>query len=248
MRVAVCLSGEMRGCPDCLDNLKTHVIQPFEKVEAEVDLLVCTRADRWWSDVWVYLSESIRMLHVEHNAPMDSVKYIEGPVNPQHLGRAEGTDRRSFFYQSYLQYFRSLKTVGEMLARAEEQDDVPYDWVVRARPDAKLRDPLKVENLEPGVVHFPHNDWWPYTDTDGQRLDTLCDKFAVGPSRSMHVYFSRLDFLRRYCDRYILHAELLVRWQMDEAKIAWKKSDDICVLRGKESDLYACSVPPNVKE
>ncbi len=235
----------MRGCPECLDNLGSHVIAPFERAGAWVDLLISTRADRWWNPA---AALPFRMLNVEQNTPMDSAKYIEGPVNPQHLGRTEGKGRRDFLYQSYLQYFRSLRTVGQMLERAEEQDGAPYDWVVRARPDAKLRDVLKVEELEPGIVHFPHNDWWPYTDVDGQRLGTLCDKFAVGPSQAMHVYFNRLSFLRKYCDCYVLHAELLVRWQMDEAKIAWKHSDDIHVLRGKESDLYACSIPPNVRE
>lgn len=246
MRVAIAMSGEMRGCPDCLKLVEPQLIEPFRRLGAKVDLLICTRADAWWRPA---AELPFRMLHVETNTLIDPSPIVSY-VNPTSAGARTGEDRRAFLYQSYLQYYRSLATVGQMVARAEQQDGAPYNWVMRARPDCKLREPLDPSKLERGKINVPANDWWPHSDANGKPLVTLTDKFAIGPSDLMAVYFARMSYLHEFCLSIALHAEALVRWQLDRAGVPWCSNSYIHVLRDDRADVtpYDCCVRPDRSE
>lgn len=212
MRVAVALSGEMRGCTKSIELLLAHVIQPFKDAGATVDLFIHTRKDPWWLPA---SGLDFRGLWVEENRPRDD-SIIVSAANPRHKGDNPTTDqRRGFLYQSYLQQYESLYAAGQMVYRAERQDGVLYDWVVRSRPDCYLEAPLPVKDLQADTLNVPWNDWWPY-EVDGVRWDTVTDKFAVGPSRIMGVYFDKLFDLQSFCARYRLQGEAFTVWQLNQ--------------------------------
>lgn len=239
LRVAVCLTGEMRGCPECIRLLKVRVIQPFLDAKATVDLFIHTRKDPWWLPA----SElPFRCLWVEENRLRDTSPIVS-EANPNSLGADESQQgRRVFLYQSYMQQYWSMAAVGEMKRRAEKQDDKLYDWVVRSRPDVYLEDLLPVEQLTPGCVNIPWNDWWPY-EMDGVRVETAMDKFAVGPSEAMDVYLNKLDWLQRFCSKYRLQGEAFTTWQLNQAGIKWQRHDKMkCV---QTDVLYKYSLRPD---
>jgi len=213
MRVAVCLSGDARGCPECLESLMNCVVRPFQRSAAVVDILVHTRLDPWWEP----LSKlPFRMLRVERNVKRIDDADIVGTVNPRSAGDFPGTTRRSFLYQAFLQYYRSLAGVAELKRRAEEQDGTPYDWVVRARPDVGYKKELVLSDLVFGRINFPGGDWWRY-----KGKECRSDKFAVGSSAHMDVYLNRGAYLREWCEREELHAEGLMMYQLEREGIPW---------------------------
>lgn len=216
MRVAVCLSGDMRGGDNCLKSLMECVVTPFERAGATVDILIHTRLDPWWEPA---IDLPFRMLRVERNVKRIDDSDIVGPINPKSKGDFPGESRRSFLYQAFLQYYRSLAGVGELKRRAEEQDGAPYDWVVRARPDVGYKTALDPSWLTPGVLHFPAGDWWRYKGEECRS-----DKFAIGPSKVMDVYFNRQDFLKDWCEYEELHAEGLMMATIQP--FPWKVLDD----------------------
>ncbi len=242
MRVAACMSGEMRNRPDALASVEANIFAPIREVGWTLDLLLYVRKDAWWQGA---ASLPFRMLHVEENRPEDDAD-IRGEYNPPDKGayehrdaRGEGTaNRRAFLYQSYLQYYRSLGGVAALKRRAEEQDGAFYDWVMRVRFDTIIEGKLDLAALEPGMVHVPSNDRWPF-----ENLVTWSDKWAMGSSLNMDRYFDRRSFLREWCAYHELHAEALLGWQMRQLGIPVKPLDGLKVVT--PDDLYRCSWRPD---
>lgn len=238
-KVAICLSGEMRGCDDYLRLLIERVYTPFIEWGFLVDLFVYTRLDQWWKPAGDL--PSLRMVHVEKNVWQDPSDILSS-FNPVDRGWFEGcpSNRRAFLYQSYLQYFRSLQEVAKLKRRAEEQDGERYKWVVRARPDAYLEQPLDLNCLKPHHIHFPENDRWPPPD---RVSNTLSDKFAIGPSEAMDKYFDRRSLLKEYCASYALHAEAMVAWQMKRMALQWYIMPGLRVSRNEVNPYEHCFRP-----
>lgn len=238
MRVAIALSGEMRGKKFCLDLLREHVIKPFADVGATVDLFCHTRKDEWWqpaSDL------PFRCLWVEENRKRGDGAIVS-PANPRSKGDRKGDDRRAFLYQSYLQQYWSLEAVGQMVSRAEEQDGAWYDWVVRMRPDTFLTTPLPINDLGVGRIAMAWNDWWPY-EINGKRIETCNDKFAVGPSHLMAWYFKRFHNLAAFCVTNAIQGEAFTAWNLDRQNVPWYRHDKIECRQA--DDPYQCSKRPD---
>lgn len=247
MRIALCMSGEMRGTPECLESIDRCVTRPLKEMGAEVDLLIYTRADRWWHQA---ASLPFRMLHVEKNVPM-SDDIIVNHINTPNKGRfgppgVNTNNRRAFLYQSYLQYYRSLQGMGELKRRAEMEDGKRYDWTARIRPDSGFEAPLDFSKLTEQVVYVPENDRWPHSDPQGKEMVTLSDKFAIGPSEMMDVYFDRINYLQGFCQVAELQAEALLVWQLAKANVPWETLDGCRVTRSET--MYKYSVRPDVEE
>lgn len=239
-RVAIALTGEMRGDEHCLRMLEKHVVKPFEDAGATVDIFCHTRKDQWWNSAALL---RFRCLWVEDNRRRDE-SLILSEHNPRSLGSyvtADPNDRRAFLYQSYLQQYYSMQAVALMIARAEEQDRKSYDWIVRSRPDIYLREPLPVGQLDPNAVNCPWNEWWPY-EVDGKRVDTVNDKFAVGPAGPMLTYLNKIVDLQAHCQQYRLQGEWFTAWHIDRRGIKWLRHDRIETVRTKLE--YQCSEKP----
>lgn len=237
MRVAIALSGEMRGKDGCLCLLQDRVVQPFLSVGATVDLFCHTRKDDWWTPA---SKLRFRCLWVEENHKRDDADIVN-LANPRSLGDRKGDDRRAFLYQSYLQQYWSLEAVGAMVARAQLQDGVRYDWVVRSRPDVYMEQPLDITSLDRGRINMPWNDWWPY-EIDGKRIETCSDKFAVGRWEYMCWYFFKLQYLKQFCATNRLQGEAFTAWQLDHLNIPWHRHDKIKCLQ--TDDPYIHSIRP----
>lgn len=252
MRVAVCLTGEMRNKPECLRSLVENVIHPFEAVGAWVELFIHARMDNWYQSAFTL--PNIRAVQVEVNRTRDS-SMIVSEHNPEHMGEREGDDRRAYLYQSYLQQYWSLQGVGQMKIRAEKQDGAVYDWVVRSRPDVYIKQPLPVKELKGGCINFPWNDWWPHPVAKIHNIDTVTDKFAVGPSAMMDVYFDKIgrrglgsltlermqdlnktcpvNWLQWFCQKYNLRGEAFTAWQLYTAGIPYVRHEGIEVQQAE---------------
>lgn len=250
MRLALCMSGEMRGCPECLSSLSQCIAQPFVDDEWEVDLFIWTRKDDWWLSA---CDLRFRTLHVERNVPQND-KRILSLVNPPDRGSYETTDpsdRRAFFYQSYLHYYRALRGVWRLCKEAENQDGKLYDLVARVRPDVSYERPIRLDEIDCSIINLPCNDWWPYTypagtpdgGEHGKRIDAWSDKFAIGPSKLMDTYFNRIHYLEGFCQKYELMAEALMVWQLEQANVPYARMNDFKILRSTK--MYEHSWRPD---
>lgn len=243
MKVAVCLSGDMRNCSECLDSLVDQVITPFKLVGAQVDVLIHTRLDPW---CWNLSKLQPRIYRCECNVQRIDPSDIISKFNSLSNGESDHPDakgtsehyRRPFFYQAYLQYLRSLEGVAELKCRAENQDDELYDWVVRARPDIWYPNPLLISELQAGMIHFPAGDWW---RCEGKECRS--DKFAIGPSLEMNIYFSRREHLRIWCQQHELHSEGLMMDHLELYGVEWKVLDNFSIRRSDK--MYKFSLRPD---
>lgn len=245
-KVAICLSGDMRNSPECLQSLKSCVYDPFAEAGYAVDVLCHTRLDPWWKIGLSHLEHfglTPRMLRVERNVSHIDTKDIVGPANPLERGEypseakgSEEANRRPFLYQAFLQYYRSLAAVGELLERAEDQDGKEYDWVVRARPDVGYKTPLRISDLRSNTLHFPAGDWWRYKGEECRS-----DKFAIGPSDVMKEYFQREDYLEVWCHNRNeeLHAEALMMYQVQAIEAKWAVLDDFGLVLSSYGHKYS---------
>lgn len=227
-RIAVGLAGEIRGCTQCLDDLRTKVIEPLESTGAVVDLFVVTRKDDWCTAAY---SLPYRSLTITRNRPMD-LSPIVSDANPKERGDDPSLGgRRAFLYQSYVHQYWSLYELGQVIRMAEVQDGVLYDWIVRSRPDVSLKYPIDLAALKADRISVPWNDWWPYEHPPGNRWETICDKFAVGPSPLMAKYLNRIDALARFCRKYRIHGEAFTAWHLTQQCATFERVESLTIVR-----------------
>jgi hypothetical protein len=106
-----------------------------------------------------------------------------------------------------------MARVGKMLIQTEQQEG-RYDWVVRARPDTWLKEPLPVNDLPVRKITVPKNDYYSYTDKTGRRVYTCSDKLAIGTSVDMQLYLNKFKSLRVFCEQNEIHGEAYCAWHM----------------------------------
>ncbi len=156
MRVAIAVSGEVRGCYDCLHLLNEKIVLPFVVGGYDIDVFVHTRLSTSDDLARVVNILNPTAFQAEVNRPFDT-SVIVSPANPKHAGDSDDRGRRGHLYQSYFQQYWSLSQVGRMVKVAEERTGKEYDLVIRTRPDCYLKSPLKVP-VTLQRVHVPHND------------------------------------------------------------------------------------------
>lgn len=241
MRVAACVSGEMRNAPECLESLKEKVFAPLLSAGVTIETLACVRLDPWCAPA-IQLPY-LRNLRVQRNVWQDPSDIISShnPVrNGQYedklaTGKVPGSTgrRRAFLFQSYLQYYRSLAEVGEMKRQAEQQDGRPYDLVMRVRPDGRYENPLDTNLLTLDRIWVPCNE----------RFGGASDKFAIGPSAMMDVYFARRSFVKEYCQSHELIAEQLLVWQLQKSGVPFEYMPEFLV--SQTSHFYDYCLRPD---
>ncbi len=196
MRVALCLSGQMRTYKQAYKNLKKYILKPLKP-----DVFIHT---------WEYSGITNRSKLSSKNKYGEKITYrqLKKLYNPkkaviekfydEYYDELEGIkfpkklkkDNPTKTYAD-LPLFYKIKKCNDLKKEYEEKHGFKYDIVIRMRPDLMIKEkiPGRVLN-ESSVIWLPHF----FLDTS----KFLNDRFAISNSENMDYYASLWDNLNKY--------------------------------------------------
>lgn len=202
MKVAICISGQLRTFKECLPSQFKNLIEPLQ-----ADVFI---------HCWDKLGETHKSTQIPHNPqsalrssqsitydllekhytpraaliePFSNTFYDQiGPVQvPSELREAE-----PMRYKGALPMAYGMKECLKLKQHAETTDNQTYDLVVRLRPDAKVLSPIPDHCLQ-----HTQTLWWS-TWPDLKQGVQVSDKLAFSASSNMDYYLSLYDSLETH--------------------------------------------------
>jgi len=195
IKVALCISGEMRTYKECFANLERYLIK-----ELNPDIFIHTWAHRGG---WIH-----KTINVDRS--LDS-KNIKALYKPKAMVVEEFSDSfydkidnqemplvlkilKSRNYKSTLPLYYKLKKCNDLKSKYEDSNDIKYDIVIRIRPDYMLNEaiPSSVINsvLKEDLIFYEEPPYY--------RNIKINDVFALGNSSVMDEYANAFNYLNEY--------------------------------------------------
>lgn len=194
MRIALCLSGQMRTYLECYESLCQHLLEPFAP-----DVFIHT-----WSNTGISHKERdsrgtdeavtedrLQALYTPVAVVIENFvpEYTDqiGPVKVPDILRT----REPLHYRGSLPMFYKMFECNKLKSDYERDNAFVYDFVIRLRPDLALGERL------PGNLFLDDKKLWQsdYMITHSFQVN---DKFALGASHVMDYYTSVYNRLHDY--------------------------------------------------
>lgn len=198
MKVAVCISGQLRTYEKCYDNLRKYILEPLK------------------ADVFIQIWDTVGASHKElpSNAYQDKVNEntildmykpkklviesqpknahdnLYGKKVPDILKKIE-----PLHYKSALSMFYQIKKCNDLAITYSREHKFQYDIIVRVRPDTMFLEKIP-ENLIKKTIQTPNMVY--YADYAIDTRYQVCDKFAFGGEKGMIKYTSVWDKIEEY--------------------------------------------------
>lgn len=215
MRVAVCISGAMRGYKESAYCLVPHLISKFYP---DVDVFVSTWRDRGKREQSHYmfplgnhaddesitendiisLYPNVRMISIEEFLP-EYCNEIAGVVKPTELVAQAENKVGKYTIPMYYQ----MKKCNDIRKDFQEKYNVKYDAVIRTRPD------ILAGPVSDGVLNSL-DFIWAYPDGLGYRVS---DRLAISTPENMDYYSNCFDSLNKYWEEGL---QVDGRWKVGE--------------------------------
>lgn len=208
MRIAFCLSGQIRDFALTRRSLEKHIIAPLDHHQ------ICIFAH--------FPTEDLSHLNLSGlpftGISVEDESHHECPTFPQldHqvAGRPwhHGSSLRAYYFQ-----LRSVYLANSLRCKFEEEHSFLFDWVFRLRFD-NLYFGSRIEDLsrcKPECIYLPgHDNWGGYND-----------RFAFGGSQLMNTYSSRfLAFSQLAMLPEGFHPERLLKYFLDSRCVPVERS------------------------
>lgn len=191
MRIALCISGQMRTYRECFASHDRNLLQPLAP---DVFIHTWSNTGASWKDADRYGGtdlddEDLRRRYNPRELISETFtrglnEHYRGVSVPEALRYAEPQ-----IYKSTIPLFYKIHQCNE-LKKGVEKKEGRYDVVIRLRPDLMLLDTPKIRKIEEGVLYF-----------NRYALDTryqVSDKFLYGDSSTMDAFASLWQLLNHY--------------------------------------------------
>jgi hypothetical protein len=230
MKIAIMLSGQPRfnrEFSDLLVNLRNY---------DQIDIFLYL----WNSDpaesvfippTWPIDPDSIRsriQANIPTNAQIASLQILSQPTYnvTKSYNLTPWSNPTNIWYTFYgIKQVNTLKEEYEKIHGA-------YDFAIRARPDAGLRDPVDCYRIKeyldsnPSVVIMPDNRRF------GLQGNPVNDLIGIGTGNAMSTYCSAIDYFDQYNDQGTLyHPETLLSRHLTTNNIQFPSLGVICTFR-----------------
>lgn len=183
MRVALCVSGQMRTVSKTIDSLFENLIELYDTTvfvstwDSNSHQGISNNLTHfdWLSSV--FKTENIKL----HEYTSEISERFEGVRVPDELKRVKPQS-----YKSNIPMYFLMQDCDEQRIQYETDHSIKFDWVIRTRPDILIFRPLRLNKYSNHVLNLKHI----IDDT------YYCDQFAFGSSENMTYYssiFKRLD-------------------------------------------------------
>lgn len=171
MKTAVCISGQCRTLNKTYASIQKNVLDPL----GDYDLFMYVAKDAY-SRYALLLQPTV----------------IEA-VNDQYIDEGDlvnwGNCRLKTGVQPYLQQLYALNRCNLLRRSYEKQRRIRYDCVIRCRPDILFLEPIgNIDRLDLNYIYLP----------DFHHFDGCNDRFAIGNSENMNIYFNKFDCFCEY--------------------------------------------------
>lgn len=233
-QIALCLSGQPRFFQNGYVSLKEALFKPNPNIDVFIhawfdESLVgsdfdCSywnqgKSDNYRPSTPLLLSELFnpKKMLIEKPRNFDLIDYSsQKALQPAHIT-----------FSMYYSIFKS----NELKQQYEVENHFCYDFVVRARFDARIETSLDLRKFDNDFLYY-HNDC--------PNPDGLNDQFAFSNSRIMDIYSSLIHYIEKYWkeDAIVLSNELMLKWHLlkngiqtlrpmsfrkDNASIIWRE-------------------------
>lgn len=208
MKIALCLSGELRSIHRCLPTIKIKLLDNFD----DYDIFYHT-----WSD-----DPDIAKLHLLVKTGYLKDLLIEPRItfNERNYNNRK---RSEVFIQGFLRQLYCLKKCNDLKRQYEIENNFTYDVVIRMRPDNYIIDTmnLNLDHIDENTVYVPRHDNW----------HGYCDRLYYGSSEVMDIISNRFDHVDEYFNKGgIIHYETYMKYIVDINDIHVERTDVKSIL------------------
>ena len=221
MRVAVCLSGYVRGMDACIPTWQKHLLSNHH----QFDFFFCAGPTTEWINT-VGIDPYLQKLRMNFNLINVS---IAQPVSAPYPKILEDRNFNSRNLEHFLSMFDKIKQSNQLKSNHETLHNFKYDCVIRLRPDVFLR--TNVESLvEVSKWNVPkHGDF-----------GGINDQFAWSSSENMDYYCSLYDNIIKYLEEdksLTVNPEYLLKRHWEKANVPLIRPNILYNLARTNSDF-----------
>lgn len=187
MKTAVCMSGQCRSLNQIHPNIRQNLLDQID----DYDLFMYVPKDDHSLDANLLSPTVLKIVEDRH---IDEGLLVNGLNCRFKTG-----------VQAYLQQLHALKSCNQLKLAYQKENDIHYDCVIRCRPDIFFMSPVpKLENLDLNSIYLP----------DFHHFDGCNDRFAVGNSKNMTIYFNKIDCIHEYVHDYYVNEKIPLSAEM----------------------------------
>lgn len=193
MRIALCLSGQLRTFEECFSYIEDNLIKA--NPQYNFDLFGYFNSDNEIEYLNKYPFKSIK---IEPDVELPNLVYQDNKYTINYPPRS-----KAVYYQLY-----AIQKTNNLRKQYEQDQEFKYDYIARIRPDLKYLTEVDLSNITNNKIYLPvENDHFGYND-----------RFAIGDRDVMEIYMNRFDFWMQPhddIDRYTTHIETNLKIWLD---------------------------------
>jgi hypothetical protein len=190
LKIALCISGQMRAYLDCFDSFYRYIINIYNPdifIHTWEDAGRCENINEKCSTNIIsaddlYELYNAKIVIVEKFDPQ-YFNEIDGIIIPSILNKLEQVHAKTF-----LPMFYKMKKCNDIRREYEKRNGIKYDFVIRIRPDLKLMSHI------PKHV-FENRDIFWTRSSDSFRVN---DQYFIASSKVMNKFMGLWDNLEEY--------------------------------------------------
>lgn len=186
MKVALCISGQMRTFDQCFDNLKKYILNQYEcdifihtwdnrGISKHGNNFYINENDEITSEMLfnIYKPKKIIIENFREFKVLDKYVEISNMVNPKF---------------TTFPMFYSQKCCNDLKNNYSQENNINYDFIIRMRPD------LQLESFIPKYVLNETNVFWHQNHPTFVDWRTF-DHFHISNKENMDIYCNAYDYM-----------------------------------------------------
>lgn len=208
MKVALCLSGQLRTFKHCFPSIKSSILDPYQP-----DVFFATDPNMYYEASigkginQGTLAEAMEMYHPKVVIKVDETHPLLNQIDKNILlpRKVDSTNLDRFLNDLLKRY-----NVGLFCRLFSEQFNIKYDVVIRARFDTEINQLLPI-NIEEGIMIPTEQDW----------LGGINDQLAWGNAEKMFWYFDMIKYIEQYTKNGTpVHPELMLKQHLEQGSVS----------------------------
>lgn len=196
MKVAICMSGQLRTYRQCYNNLIKNILKPLN---ADVFIQVWDKVGNSHKEelenIEIVNEKELKKLYnpktlVIENQPQEASEHLFGKKVPRRLIEIE-----PLHYKSALSMYYQMKSCNDLALDYAKLNNFKYDVILRIRPDTMFLEQIP-SKLIVNVLKNPHMVY--FADYAININYQVCDKFAFGGTEGMILYSGVWNHIEDY--------------------------------------------------